>query len=377
MTDPIYAIPRANSPFSNGDGTPTTNWYNYLRGLNVAATGTNADLLNDITIISEKLGSPDGTPENIPPITGISRIIGNGSIAQAGTTIVTLSLVGDVAFPGNTYYYGTGPTGLKGFYTVSSAFLGTAGDIVLTVGSNGVTTIDLATVTQTNAGTLRAITLDTFGRVIGNRDATITGTAARITVTNGNASAGFPTIDIASTYIGQPSITTLGTITTGVWNGSVVTAPFGGTGQSSYVIGDILYASATNALSRLADVATGNVLRSGGIGVAPAWGKVSLTTDISGILPVANGGTGSTAGAVPPTRQIIAGTGLTGGGDLSSDRTLAIANTTVTPGTAGDSTHFPIITFNAQGQATGYTTQVISSIGLTHPQVMTRISLGF
>jgi hypothetical protein len=256
---------------------------------------------------------------------------------------------------------------------------GQAGNITVQNGNgdSGDALINLATVTQANTGILRAITLDTFGRVISNRDATITGTAARITVTNGNASAGVPTIDIASTYIGQPSITTLGTITTGVWNGNIVTAPFGGTGQSTYVVGDILYASATNALSRLADVATGNVLRSGGIGVAPAWGKVSLTTDVSGILPTANGGTGSTAGAVPPTRQIIAGTGLAGGGDLSADRTIAIANTAVTAGTAGDSTHFPIITFNAQGQATGYTTQAITSSGLTHPQVMTRVSLGF
>jgi hypothetical protein len=161
-------------------------------------------------------------------------------------------------------------------------------------GAGGDPLINLATVTQANTGTLRAITLDTFGRVVGNRDATITGTSARITVTNGNASAGVPTIDIASTYIGQTSITTLGTITTGVWNGTVITAPFGGTGQSSYVVGDLLYASATNALSRLAAVAAGNVLRSGGVGVAPAWGKVSLTTDISGTLPIANGGTGQT-----------------------------------------------------------------------------------
>jgi len=161
-------------------------------------------------------------------------------------------------------------------------------------GAGGDPLINLATVMQANTGTLRAITLDTFGRVVGNRDATITGTTARITVTNGNASAGVPTIDIASTYIGQTSITTLGTITTGIWNGTVITAPFGGTGQSSYVVGDLLYASATNALNRLADVATGNVLRSGGVGVAPAWGKVSLTTDISGTLPIANGGTGQT-----------------------------------------------------------------------------------
>ena len=66
----------------------------------------------------------------------------------------------------------------------------------------------------------------------------------------------------------------------------------GGTGQSSYAIGDLLYASTSNALSRLADVAVGNALISGGIGVAPSWGKVTLTNHVSGILPIGNGGTG-------------------------------------------------------------------------------------
>jgi len=66
----------------------------------------------------------------------------------------------------------------------------------------------------------------------------------------------------------------------------------GGTGLSTYAVGDLLYASGTTTLSRLADVATGNVLLSGGVGVAPAWGQVSLTTAVTGTLPVANGGTG-------------------------------------------------------------------------------------
>lgn len=58
------------------------------------------------------------------------------------------------------------------------------------------------------------------------------------------------------------------------------------------VIGDLLYSSAANILSRLADVATGNALISGGVGVAPAWGKIGLTTHVSGTLPQGNGGTG-------------------------------------------------------------------------------------
>ena len=65
----------------------------------------------------------------------------------------------------------------------------------------------------------------------------------------------------------------------------------GGTGQSLYAVGDLLYADTTTSLAKLADIATGNVLLSGGVSTAPAWGKVSLTTAISDILPLANGGT--------------------------------------------------------------------------------------
>lgn len=74
---------------------------------------------------------------------------------------------------------------------------------------------------------------------------------------------------------------------------AAVTAPQGGTGITSYVIGDILYANSSTSLSRLADIATGNVLLSGGVSTAPSYGKVGLTTHISGVLPIINGGTNS------------------------------------------------------------------------------------
>ncbi len=88
-----------------------------------------------------------------------------------------------------------------------------------------------------------------------------------------------------------PSTATTGAVTLA---GTLATTN-GGTGQSSYAVGDLLYASTTTALSKLADVATGNALISGGVGVAPSWGKIGLTTHVSGTLPTANGGTNLTS----------------------------------------------------------------------------------
>ena len=72
----------------------------------------------------------------------------------------------------------------------------------------------------------------------------IVGTADRITVNPDS-------VDIASTYAGQNSITTLGTIAAGTWNADVVGPTYGGTGLSSYAKGDLLYASDVNTLSNL------------------------------------------------------------------------------------------------------------------------------
>ena len=97
----------------------------------------------------------------------------------------------------------------------------------------------------------------------------------------------------------------------------------GGTGYGSYTTGDILYASSSSTLARLNDVAIGNVLLSGGVGVAPSWGKVSLSSAITGTLPTSNGGTGL-SGATP----------FTSGGAVYASSASALTTGTL-PVTAG------------------------------------------
>lgn len=62
---------------------------------------------------------------------------------------------------------------------------------------------------------------------------TLTGTMNRLTISNGDGVSGNPTFDISTSYVGQSSITTLGTITTGTWNASTISILYGGTGATT------------------------------------------------------------------------------------------------------------------------------------------------
>ena len=72
----------------------------------------------------------------------------------------------------------------------------------------------------------------------------VVGTADKITV-SANA------LTIASTYVGQSSITTLGTISTGTWNGTEIGVAHGGTGLTAIAKGSVLVANSANTLSAL------------------------------------------------------------------------------------------------------------------------------
>jgi hypothetical protein len=85
----------------------------------------------------------------------------------------------------------------------------------------------------------------------------VVGTADRISV-SANA------VDISATYVGQNTITTLGTITTGVWNGTPIDLAYGGTGFTSYAYGDLLVGSVTGTLTKLTVGTAGKVLQSNG-----------------------------------------------------------------------------------------------------------------
>ena len=68
------------------------------------------------------------------------------------------------------------------------------------------------------------------------------------------------------------SLTSVGTIATGVWNGTAVVSTYGGTGLASYTAGDILYYASGTTLTKLAKGTAGQALKMNSGATAPEWG---------------------------------------------------------------------------------------------------------
>jgi hypothetical protein len=195
-----------------------------------------------------------------------------------------------------------------------------------------------------------------LGPAGGGTVTSVTGTTNRITSTGGST----PVLDIAATYVGQASITTLGTIATGVWQGTAVGFAYGGTGltalgtasqllrvnagataleyftptyisgnQTITLTGDVtgsgttgiattiaanvvddakfrqsvglsVVGRTTNSTGNVADITAasdGQILRRSGTSIG--FGSIDLASSAavgSSILPIANGGTGGSTG---------------------------------------------------------------------------------
>lgn len=112
---------------------------------------------------------------------------------------------------------------------------------------------------------------------------TITGTSNRLTVTNGDGVSGNPVLDISASYVGQTSITTLGTIATGVWNGTPINL-------SSYASGTLQAAQFPSNFN-----ISGNMSALGTLGIGTASPSQKLhvylsSGDLSPTFEAASGG---------------------------------------------------------------------------------------
>lgn len=209
---------------------------------------------------------------------------------------------------------------------------------------------------------------------------TITGTANRITITNGDGVAGNPTVDISTSYVGQATITTLGTITTGVWNGTDITVANGGTGVST--ITGLLSGNGTSALVGRTITGTANQITVADGNGATANPTLSITTNptlpgdvtISGDLTVSGGdvsgmrfqapvGSASAVVLAADTNSIVFRPNTAA--SSSNQATLSTAGVFATPSlTVGGGTNIPTIVIDTWTPTLFNTTNVDSSTAL-------------
>lgn len=250
--------------------------------------------------------SATGSGGTVTSVTGTAPVVSSGGTTPAismaaanGSTNGYLTSTDWTTFnskqPAGSYLTAVSVASSNGFAGTSSG--GTTPSLTLSTSITGLL--------YGNGTALAAATISApLGYSAGTLSITQSGTAGNgyLSSTDWNTFNGKQAALVSGTNIK----TVGGTSLLGSGDVGTIGAGYGGTGQSTYAIGDLLYASASTTLSKLAGVATGNALISGGVTTAPSWGKIGLTTHVSGTLPVANGGTG-TATAFTVGSVIFAG----------------------------------------------------------------------
>ena len=237
------------SPFLDPMGRPAREWTQWLQNPDVqtltAATLNVTNVILDLPLDVQYGG------------TGLSTIPTDGQLLIGNGTDYTLSTL-------------TAGTGL----TITNA----AGSITPRITNTGVVAGSYG-----SASSVTTLTVNAQGQL------TVAGSVAIAIAASQITSGTIASARISGSYTG---ITGVGTLTVGTWNATTIGTVYGGTGLTSYVTGDILYASATNVLSKLAKPSSSSYLAMTSAGV-PSWKNpkygtfYNTTTETVGIINTA------------------------------------------------------------------------------------------
>jgi len=219
----------------------------------------------------------DSTPSNVSWSTNTLDYAGSITSATWNGNVIALNRGGTNA--NLTANAGAVP------YSTSTALalsaVGTNGQVLTSQGTSApIWANNSATITVTDDTSSATVEYPTLARITTGNLNTVytsstklsyvssTGTLSA-TVFSGSLAASNLTGTTLPSSIVTSSLTTVGTIGTGVWNGTTIATGYGGTGLTTYSTGDILYASATNTLSKLAIGTNGyNLTVTSGV---PTW----------------------------------------------------------------------------------------------------------
>lgn len=148
-----------------------------------------------------------------------------------GIKSMSVTVQDEISLQGGAQNYMYGKWDIDKLLTANTTF-----KVLDTATHHGLTIADTTMKYSRNLGsafTTRSLVdkgyVDSVAALTAGTVTSVSGTSNRITSTGGAT----PVIDISSSYVGQSSITTLGTIGTGTWQGGVIAGQYGGTGVAN------------------------------------------------------------------------------------------------------------------------------------------------
>lgn len=239
-----------------------------------------------------------------------SDLSGVATVSQGGTGTSTLASLGLIYGNGTSPVSVTASAANSVLVTSPASIPSLSQTLPLAVQQN-ITTIGPITSGTWNGSTIGVAyggtgtsTLATYGLVYGNGTANVGVTPAAANSVLITSGLNIPSLSQVLPLAVQQNQTTVGTITSGVWNGTAVTVPFGGTGNTSLTAHGILQGNGTAAITVTSAMSAGQLL------VGQTSTADAVPRSIVGDISLSAGGTATIANNAVGTTKIAQFAGL-------------------------------------------------------------------